>query len=661
MKTTALALLIAATACTASDPPGPTTAPGLRCAPGPCGRCVCIGDAPPGRLDVLAGAPGGDGYLDGRGDAARLYDPLGIAYADGALYVLDAATLRRIDSSTGEVTTLLGADKRLATRSWAFDAYAYSIVTDGAHSLFIADGDRVLHVALPSNLVTPLAVDFQDIVGLAYDPAGALWVRDDRGHRISRLALDTLAVTPLTTALPDDGAWLALDGGALYVASTGQKVVLKVALPGGEVSVLAGASTQGGDTDGVGAAARFYMPTALIGRGDGTLYVTDLHSGSVRRIALATAEVTTVAGTDTFPAPVGGALDGAGRLFVADGLGTVSQISLATSAVTQLAGSPVHHGETDGTGAAARFDRPQALVFDGNHGVAWVADAVNGMVRGIDVARGAVSTLTDRGARGRGAPLHFDDPSGLALDGAGHLFVAEAGSRRIDRVDVASGALVRFAGSDELGPPVDGAGSAARFYDLHGLTIDGPALFVLDGSSVRRIDLATAAVTTLAGKAGFQGATDGVGAAARFYDPNQMAADGHGHLYVSERLAATVRKIDVADGTVSTLAGVYRDRGFVDGVGAAARFGAPGGIVVEPQGSLLVADGQLVRRIDPTSGAVTTAVGQPGRDQRGVRPGPLPANLNEAGPLSLAPDGALLIGDLTENAILIARFYSHID
>lgn len=140
---------------------------------------------------------------------------------------------------------------------------------------------------------------------------------------------------------------------------------------------------------------------------------------------------------------------------------------------------------------------------------------------------------------------------------------------------------------------LDGIGAAARFRSPIALTADGAgSLFVADSiaHTIRKIDLATRAVSTLAGSPGQGGTANGTGAMARFGAPMGIASDRAGKLFVSDSDNKVVRAVDLANGSVTTLAGLPGNAGSRDGVGAAARFECPRGIVSDGAGNLFVSD-----------------------------------------------------------------------
>lgn len=164
-----------------------------------------------------------------------------------------------------------------------------------------------------------------------------------------------------------------------------------------------------------------------------------------------------------------------------------------------------------------------------------------------------------------------------------------------------------LAGSPGISGSTDGVGGAARFNDPSGLAVDKLGnVYVADGGNhtIRKI-APGGAVTTLAGLAGSPGSVDGAGSEARFNGPSGLAADDMGNVYVADTANRTIRKI-TPTGEVSTFAGSPGNPGIADGSGSAARFSLPFGVAVDPAGNILVADGSAgIRKITP-DGTVST-------------------------------------------------------
>src|SRR5262249_35935749 len=157
------------------------------------------------------------------------------------------------------------------------------------------------------------------------------------------------------------------------------------------------------------------------------------------------------------------------------------------------------------------------------------------------------------------------------------LYVSDGNSIR--RIDLASFAVTTVAGAFDVGSD-DGPAASARFNGPGGVAFAGNSLFVADTTNrtIRQIDLATGLVSTLAGSPGQGGGNDGIGDQAQFDAPTGIAADGAGHLYVADPFGQTIRKIEIATREVTTLAGKSREAGLSGTTVADVRFDGPTGL-----------------------------------------------------------------------------------
>jgi sugar lactone lactonase YvrE len=259
--------------------------------------------------------------------------------------------------------------------------------------------------------------------------------------------------------------------------------------------------------------------------------------------------------------------------------------------VSTLAGLAGSRGSADGTGSAARFGFADGLVADSANNV-YVSDTTNHTIRKISPG-GVVTTIAGAAgiagsSEGSGSNARFNGPIGIAVDRSGNLYVADSDNHTIRKIAL-GGSVTTLAGLAGNRGSADGTGSAASFSNPWGLVLDPQGNIVVTDSRNGTIRKATIAgvVTTFAGSNG--GSVDGVGTNAKFNFPYGLAIDGSGDLYVAENAGATIRKVTSA-ANVTTLAGQANSHGFLDGVGAAARFNYPIGIVATPGGIFYVAD-----------------------------------------------------------------------
>ena len=283
---------------------------------------------------------------------------------------------------------------------------------------------------------------------------------------------------------------------------------------------------------------------------------------------------------------------------------TYVQATIGT--VSTLAGNGTL-GFAEGAGSAARFYQPTGLAFDAA-GNMYVADNQNHRIRKITPA-GVVSTFAGSGtagfADGTGTVAQFNAPFDVAVDVDGNVYVADTYNFSIRKITPA-GVVTTLAGNGNYGY-ADGVGAGALFYIPKGIEVD-PAgnVYVADENNQRiRKITPTGTVTTLAGST--SGSTDGDVSVAKFSNPGGIAIDADGNLYIGDTGNHRIRKITPA-GVVSTIAG--STQGITDADGSAARFNKPTGVVVDDDGNIYVADddNERIRKVTP-SGTVTTIAG----------------------------------------------------
>jgi sugar lactone lactonase YvrE len=283
------------------------------------------------------------------------------------------------------------------------------------------------------------------------------------------------------------------------------------------------------------------------------------------------------------------------------------------SQVSTIAGSAGIIGLSDGSGAAARFYHPIDITTDGTN--FYIADYLNSAIRKMDSA-GVVTTMVCTDAD-TGAFIIFNHPTGITTDGT-KLYVVDSGNSMIRFIDIASNKVTSIGSTTGLAGSIDSAVKTdVRFNLPTGITTDGVNLYVTDSGNhtIRRIVVATAAVTTLAGVAGTPGSSDGIQSAARFNAPARITTDGI-NLYLTDFNNRTIRRIAITTGAVTTIAGVTgplgKDEGTADGIGTLAHFNHPNGITTDGI-NLYVTDSyqNTIRKVVLATGAVTTISGIP--------------------------------------------------
>lgn len=554
-------------------------------------------------VTTIAGTAGTRGNSDGTNGTAQFNQVWGIA-VDGAdnVYVVDhgAYTIKKITQAGSDwiTTTISGTaganGSQDGTNTDAGFFLPSGIAIDSATNLYVADTiNRKVRKLTPSGtnwVVTTIAGSngpavvkdgtgtnalFAAPMGIAADQSGNLYVTDGSSVRmITGAALVTTFAGSATNAGSADGTGLSARfnnpfgicvdaSGNVFVADTLNFTIRQIT-PAGVVSTLAGTASSAGTVDGTGAGSRFNQPAGLAVSSAGAVYVADTLNDTIRQITSA-GKVRTIAGSPTnagsaddignnasFNHPSGVAVDAGGQVYVADTANNVIRAITPAGSVSTLAGMAGSFGTNDGTGNAARFSAPQGIAADTNGNV-YVADTGNGTIRKI-APGGMVTTIAGLGGKsgsvdGSNSVARFSSPTGVAVDNAGTLYVADRGNNMIRKV------------------------------------------------SNQGADWVTVTLAGVTGK-GNQGNTDGVGTNARFNGPISIAVDSQNNLYVAESVNHVIRKMTLTgtNWAVSTIGGLPGPAGGVgitgsaDGAGRAASFNTPSGIGVDAIGNVFVAD-----------------------------------------------------------------------
>ena len=353
----------------------------------------------------------------------------------------------------------------------------------------------------------------------------------------------------------------------------------------------------------------------------GNLYITDTNNDRIRKVDSA-GTITTIAGTgerrfggDGGPAiqaqldaPSGVVVDGAGNLYIADLANHRIRKVDSTGTITTIAGTGERgFGGDGGPATQARLNYPYGVAVDGA-GNLYIADLANHRIRKVD-STGTITTFAGTGERGFGgdggpasqAQINF--PTGVAVDEAGNLYIADWSNARIRKVD-GTGTITTIAGTGELGFGGDGGPAIqARLSLPYSVAVDGAGnLYIADqyNNRIRRVD-STGTLTTIAGTGERRfGGDGGPAIQAQLGDPTGVAVDGAGNLYIADQYNNRIRRVD-STGTITTIAGTG-ERGF-SGPATQAQLDDPTGVAVDGAGNLYIADASnhRIRLLTPTA------------------------------------------------------------
>ena len=376
----------------------------------------------------------------------------------------------------------------------------------------------------------------------------------------------------------------------------------------------------------------------------GNIFIADTFNHRIRRVAPDTSVIATVAGDGftqfsgdngfahgaSLSQPEGITRDSSGNLFIADTSNhRIRRVDGITGIITTAAGSGVN-GYAGDTGAAteAQLSWPEAVVADAA-GNLYIADTFNNRVRFLDTSTGIITTVAGNGDfsfsgdGGLATEAALADPSGLALDSDGNLYVADKTNHRVRFINTTTGIITTVAGdgATEFSGD-DGPATEASLYNPKGVALDpsGNLLIADTWNNVIRQVTPEGTITTIAGNGerDFDG-DGGAATLAALADPAGVAVDESGNIFIADSFNDRIRRVDAVTGLIATLAGSGRYGFSSDNVPATeAALADPGALLVDATGNVYIADStnDRIRGVrgstptPPTEGCGTITPGQ---------------------------------------------------
>lgn len=616
-----------------------------------------------GSVTTYAGGSSAGSTDNANAALARFNQPKGLVLVNDTVYVADSGNHRirkivRDGANAGEVSTFAGSTignlDGLAI-SARFNAPA-ALATDGTGTIFVADelNHSVRKITIAGEVTTVVGLGtagfvngdssvatFDSPTGLDVDPSGNLLIADTENHVIRRVNIKPLSVPAIL---------ISGSGNASGVQVSAEIDLLALGLDPLKTYYFRWKSNTTGLTLPLGHSFFTYDFPVVI-----TEPATDLIPTSARLNStvdpkagvttlvfeystdpnlLAPFYVRTLSGSPTpgyadgppanaaFSQPNGMAVNAAGEIFVADRLNHRIRKVTAAGVASTFAGSG-DAGFVDDTGLAAQFENPNGLAFD-SLGNLYVADEANHVIRKITPA-GVVTTFAGSGiagfADGDAADARFLYPTGVAVDSANNVYIADSGNHRIRKVDAVTGVVSTYAGSG-LSGFADGDFALAQFSTPIALAV-GPTgnILVVDQDNLRIRLIDAVGVSTLAGS-GNAGSSDGLGTAAEFDGPTGIAIDADGNAYITDTNNHRIRRVAL-DGLVTTVAG-SGIAGTEDSPGAGlypaivTQFDSPMGIAINAAGGLYITQEGMVRSL-ARSATVPQLVVEPPPQGSGLR------------------------------------------
>ena len=295
----------------------------------------------------------------------------------------------------------------------------------------------------------------------------------------------------------------------------------------------------------------------------------------------------------------------------------------STPIITTAAGSGAQGGGDDGGPAtAAAMNNPFHVDIDPTGRFLYVADCFNYAVRRVDLRTSVIDAFAgcgEAGHSGDGGPAaqaRIDEIYAVQVAPNGDGYILQRFNPAVRKIDAASGVITTVAGDGTVGSGGDGGpATRARMREPNDCALDGKGgLLIADvqDQRIRRLDIANGVITTFTGTGEKAHRGDGGKATdAAIFGARAVCADGRGNVYVCEREGNTIRRID-ADNVITTVAGTGA-KGYSGDGGPAidCEFNGPKAIRCDADGNVLIVDTEnhAVRRLDAASGIITTVAG----------------------------------------------------
>jgi uncharacterized protein (TIGR03437 family) len=515
---------------------------------------------------------------------------------------------------------------------------------------------------------------FNGLAGLAVDSASNLYIADRDNNRIRKVSNGVITTVagngtpgfsgdsgPATSAQLYGPRGVAVDSaGNLYIADTDNNRIRKIS--NGVIATVAGTTAQGSSGDnGPATGAGLYLPDSIAVDSAGNLYIADPENNRIRKVA--NGVIVTMAGGWTrgfsgdngpvsgamFNDPTGVAVDSAGNLYIADsGNNCIREISNGVIATVAGNGTQGISGDR-GPATSAQLNQPTAVAAD-FAGNLYISDTGNIRIR--KVSSGVITTVAGNGTpgfsgdNGPATSARLFGPSGLAADSAGNIYIADADNGRVRKVS--NGVVTTVAGNGAHGYSGDnGPATSAQLSGPLGVAVDASGNLYIADFYVNRIrKVANGVITTVAGDGtqGF-GGDNGPATSASMFWPGSVAVDSAGNLYIADSYNNRIRK--VSNGVITTVAGPGT-QGFSgdNGPAVSAQLQDPGPIAVDSADNLYIVDNNRIRKI--SNGVIITIAGGGTSLAENV-----PATSAQLGAYGVAVDSAgnLYIADASSNRV----------
>ena len=306
-------------------------------------------------------------------------------------------------------------------------------------------------------------------------------------------------------------------------------------------------------------------------------------------------------------------VDAAGNIYVADLLNNrIRKVDATTGIITTIAGTGVAGSSGDGGNALQAQVEPVDIALDAAGNI-YLLDRNAHRVRKIDASTNTITTIAGTGVAGfsgdggNAALAQFSAPTRIAVDAAGHMYIADFSNYRIRKIDANTGIITTIAGNGTMGYSGDnGDATQAQIHKVTDIAVDafGNVYFTSGDNRVRSVDAFTGKISLVAGTGVNGYAGDGGDATqAQLKSPFGVSVDPYGDIYIADFANARVRKVEACSGVITTVAGTGNLGSNGDGGSAQNANVLPKKVFTDQHSNIYIQESFKVRKLTPSSGS----------------------------------------------------------
>ena len=562
--------------------------------------------------------------------------------------------------------------------------YPTGVALDTSDNIYIVDhrNSRIRMVARSTGIITTVAgngtygysgdggpatsAQLKNPRGVAVDGSGNIYIADSSNGCIRMVMKSTGVISTVAGSVSSHPGQHSGDGGPatsatfyypagvfvdesgnIYVADSDNNRIRLVMKSTGIITTVAGNGTYGYSGDGGPAtSSKLYSPMGVFVDAPGNIYISERRNHRIRIISKSTGIISTVAGTGIYknggysgdggqatsaqlnsPTSVFG--DASGNIYFVDTENNrIRMVAKSTGIISTVAGDGTSDYVTDEQQAkSAKLYFPSGIAFD-TYGNTYIAE--KSRIRMVMKSTGIITTVAGNGTHGYsgdGGPAisaRLSNPTGVAVDRAGNIYMADSSNHRIRMVTKSTDIMTTVAGYDRYkshGRSGDGGPATSTWlYYPTGVALDASGNIYIADSFNRRIRMVTKStgiISTVAGTARtyFDRADGGLATLADLRYPTGVALDASGNIYIADSGEDRIRMVTRSSGIITTVAGngTYRNAGYSGDGGQAtsAKLGSPSGVFVDASGNIYIAISfnSCIRMVMNSTGIITTVAG----------------------------------------------------